>query len=340
MRLMRIPLAISAYVAGVVNLTYTPPQKSRMAVIGLGCDSKAALYDHECTALVHGAVNAVSKSTVDAVDYGVPLGHMCNFDQFDDLTSSNIACKRWKPWGGMLNDPNDYRNLIMRGARGEQLTDKELHRLSLAGQVPCEAFAAWPLQEGIEFKQTLKRIYGATAITKAWAYVIDFSDEQRELMSGCRMDFTDYPHWACQALIGTAAAGVTEDKAELRWNGQTMPWYALKVMQLFAMGHSNDGGTIVYDLDHVQNALIKIKQNDGSDIVPHWAAKRIPIYELASQILQQSDCSKNPEIILPYQAGFNIDLETEVSDFQKDIRLTFYGNLHPQEPGTKDLILT
>lgn len=331
-RLLRIAATISAYVSDEVTVSYKPEEGERIAVIGTSCDSQAALLDHEVLKMVQGQFNAVSKSTVDGVDYGVHLGAICNFEQFHDLSSEPIATRKFQPWPGRVNDPHDYAELLAKTATGQPLTVAETNRLMLARSIPCESFAVWALQPGVEWCSTFKRIRGSTAITKFYLYAVVIPEDYD------LDELNDRPHWLGQALILGNTAQVEDSNTIMRWSGKSLPNMALRMKQIFGIGHSNNGGTIVYALDHFHSVLVKLLDHDGTNLLPHFASRRVPLYELCSQILQHQDCSKDPGVIMLWNSSIQFEIESTAVDFQKDIRLAFYGLIRPQDSKTKRVL--
>lgn len=332
MRLIRIPLSISTP-GSTYNLTFTPPSHARLICLGIDVDTKAALYDHEVTSFQHGAYQAVTTATVGSTVYGVPLGHMANRVEYDDVSSVHLAPAKFQPFPGRFNDPDDYLALSIRAARGDTLSKSERLRLFLGGRVPCQRFGFLPLTPNIEVNLAVKRIYGSSSITYAHLWCLELDATEMEFCCS-QAKLTDFPHWAVQALILAAGAGVEDAMIERKWN---LPGaganHALRVHNIMAMGHQNNGGTIAYAVDHLKGALVRITAGDGNAIDPNYADKRIKLHAFAPQLLQHVDCARRPEIIVPWNSSLQFEVQRLATTYQKDIRVTLYGLLRPQIEG-------
>lgn len=331
-RLLRIPATIGAYESDVVKISYKPAMDERIAIIGMSCSQKPALYTHECLDMSQASDQAVTVSTIGETDYGIPFGAICNLEKNSNWATVGveIGSRKFQPWAGRINNPFDYRELLEKAQSGQQLTQAESNRLMLARAVPVEGFAAWPLQSGVEWSMTLKRIYGATAISKIYLYAIvlpaDFDIDE----------LTDRPHWLGQALTLANTAQVEDSPTILRWVGQSNR--ALRVNQIFNMGYSNNGGVIAYDADYSDAVSLKILEQDGTGLLPHFASRRVPLYELSNQILQHTDVSKDPALIIAENSSIQLEAESSALTYQKDVRLAFYGLIRPQDRRTKQIL--
>jgi hypothetical protein len=333
MKLIRVPLVISAYSGGQATLTWTPPSHARVVAVGLSVDSKAALRDHEVTEIKHGSLSFLTRSTVSSTEYGVSLGHVANHIDYEDLSTELYAAAHFRPWPGRYNATMRNLVLTLRAAQGETLTQQERVSLFLAEKVPCRDFTFIPIDANVEFSVTVKRIHGATSIAYAYLWCIEMDAGEKDLVCSLHK-LTDYPHWLAHTLILPAAAGLS-DPVECRWNPNgAQANHALRIMHLLAMGHENNGGTIAYALDHLNAVLLRLAAGDGNALQPDFADKRVRLAEMAPQLLQHVDCARQPELIVPWNSSIQLTAQRLASDYEKQIRLCFYGLLRPMEGTT------
>lgn len=336
MRVVRKSLTISTPSGSpaTYNLKWQPPKGALVAAIGIGVDSLAALYDTEVTGIEHGARQAVKTFVEGNITYGPPLGHVACRVEHDDLSDvARLAPAKFKAWPGRINSPRDLRVLQSKLQQGYQPGYNERLRLRMAGKPPCEDFAMWPLKELVDFKISLKRIYGSTTIARAWLYLIEFESKQEmELYCG-QPDLTDYPQWVTQALVLDNTAAVDGTDKETLWPGafSGINPHGLRILQIFSMGHSNDGGTITYAPDYTSAALVNLKHGGGESVAPFYADERVMLGEFTSQLLQHYDCWRNPDLILKWHSSLLWETERLATDYQKDLRLSLYGLLRPQD---------
>ncbi|MCW8134718.1 MAG: hypothetical protein KIT75_03495 [Planctomycetota bacterium] len=332
MRIIRLPLTVETPGA-TYNLKATPPDHARILAIGLIVDSKAALLDHEVTSISNGGREHVTKSTVSATDYYPALGHAACALPNENLSDGQAVGPRFVAWPGRFNLPADYLALIEKLRERMPLTPAEEIRLRFANRLPCQGFSFIRVQRSQEFKIALKRIHGSTSIAYADLVCIELGDSQADLETYdliCgQPDQTDDPHWLGQALILSATAAVADD-TQRRWQPEKVSPHALRISHLFAMGHQNNGGTIAYAADYLDKTLVNLLGDSGGRIFPSYASVRRPVNVMAPQLLQLADCWRRLDRIVRWNDSLVIQAQGLVSDYQKDIRLTFYGTLRPQ----------
>lgn len=332
MRLIRVPMTVDTP-GSTYNIHWTPPEQALVAAVGFSIDKLAALYDTEVTSVTHGGREAVTKSTVSGTEYGIPLGHFANYIEHEAISSAGVlaAPSKFKPWPGRYNLPADWQSLVARLQNGEALSPAEKLRVRMARRVPCEGFAAWPLQRQVKFNIALKRIYGTTAPAYAYLWVIEFENAEEMALFCGQPDLTDYPHWLGQGLILAAAAGTDQTRTERLWQPANMPAHALRIQQFFAMGHENNSETIAYNAAYPASVLVNVEGGDGGSVFPSYADARAQLHTLAPQVLQHYDCARDPELLLPWNGSLLFETQRLLTDYQKDIRLTAYGLLRPQD---------
>ena len=333
MKIIRVPMTVGTP-GSTYNLTVTLPAHAKCVAIGLIVDSKAALIDHQVTSIRHGGLEYVSKSTVSSTDYYPALGHVACCLANEAVDEGYQVGAKFTPWPGRYNNGNDWRSLLARLADRQELSQAEVTRLQFADAVPCENFTFIRMAAEQEFKVALSRIYGSTSILYADLVCIDFSDSPRDVevfKSVCRQpDLTDAPHWLGQALILAAAAAVASD-TQRRWTNTEIAPHALRISHLLATAYQNNSGTIAYDATYATATLLKLKSDAGGRIWPSYADARRPLATMAPQLLQLQDCWRRFDRILRWQDSLLIEAQGLVTTYQKDIRLTFYGLLRPQD---------
>lgn len=332
MRVIRKPLEISTPGA-TYRLTWTPEKGARVAVIGVGVDNFNVLEDHEVTGMSHGARQAVKKSTVNGVDYYVPLGHIANRVEADDfVTNAVISANKFRPWPGRFNNPLDLKRLNKKLADGQRLTRHELLRLTWEDRVPCQSFAMWPLTELVEFRIDLKRIHSENSVNRAWLYLVEFESKAEQQLYCGQPDLTDFPQWVAQALILAEGAGDDGQPHETLWPGEFsgINPHALRIQQIFATAHSNDGaGTIAYAPTYLDAVDVELQRGDGGSIQPFFAEDKITLSEFTNQLLQSYDCMNDPELVLPWFGSLLWQTTRRLTAEAKNIRMSCYGLLRP-----------
>jgi hypothetical protein len=338
MRVIRKSLDISTPGA-TYNLTYEPPKGARVAVIGVGVDSLASLYDTQVMAITHGARQGVKTKTISSVEYGVPLGHVASRVEHDSLSSVPlVAAPQVRMWPGRMNDPRDLANLRAKLRNGGSLDYHENLRLRWADRAPCRSFAMWPLRELVEFKISLSRVFGTTAISRAWLYLLEFEDAREHALYCGQPDLTDYPMWVAQPLILDAAAGVDRNPHETQWPGEFsgINPHGLRIKQFFSTGYSRDpdaDNAIAYAPTYPNLVKVELQRGDAGALAPWFAEERVTLSEFAPQLMQHFDCWRDPELILPWYGSLLWDTERLLSSLPKIIRVSAYGLLRPQADG-------
>lgn len=331
MRLIRKSLAISSPGA-TYRLTWTPPRNARVAVIGISVDSLAALRDHQVTGISHGARQALKTCTISSTVYGIPLGHVACRVEHDDLASHVGRAPGFKAWPGRFNSPVDLRRLESKLAQGQGLTPTEQLRLRWRDRVPCRDFTLWPLRELVEFRVDLARLYGSTSILRAWLHLVEFESEAEKQLFCGQPDLSEYPQWIAQALILQSGVGVDAQPHETLWPGDFsgLSPHAVRLRQILATGYSNNSDTIDYAPTYPNNVLVDLRRGDGGALGPSWSEERVTVSELAPQRLQDFDCWRDPEIMLPWFGSLQWNTERLLTSYAKIIRLSLYGTLEVQ----------
>lgn len=241
---------------------------------------------------------------------------------------------KFQPWPGRLNDPADWNMLAYKVAQRQPLSPHEAWRSRFARAVPCERFTAWPVTPGVDFVVEVARIFGATSITRAYLWCIEFDEQDDTRLQRCQMpDYTDYPQWLAAAAQVSAAAAVQADQ-ERSWVSSDIGPHALRITHMLAMAHSNNGGTFAYDVSYLQNLLLRVKEAGSKRLLPDYADVRQRLDERAVQYLQQLDCWRRFDYLLGWNSSLLLEIENAAAtSYQRDVRLSFYGLLRPQSNG-------
>lgn len=299
--LHRVELTVGSYSGGQVDLTWTPPDWARCAIVGMSVGTRDAMVDHQVLAFEHNEYNAVTKSTVSSTEYGVPLCH--------------VACHLTHAVGGDATP--------VRPQQGLRLWPGQFK----SPYLPCERdFALIPVKGTRQVKITAKRIYGSTSIARAYLWLIPFENqaEHARLCDG-RQRLIGAPHWLGQKLELAAASGLETAAIERKFNAYDD--FNLRVRQLFGTGYYNNGGTISHDPTYAAATLLRLRNYDNSRVVPEYADGLHRVPELCSQMLPEFDCLRDPQVVVQAKRGLRLDAERETTTYQKDVWLSFYGVL-------------
>lgn len=328
-RIVRIPFDVE-YTNDDYELSVTPPDHARLGAVFITVDQKAALYDHQVAAIEHFRRKHLTPHTVSGTDYGAPLGHVAGTFDPSVYDAASPRVLPFRPWPGLINNFVDFDWLRGRYARGEQLNLHEQFRLANFGKLPCRDFSMIRLQPQHEFKVSGSRIYGETAISKAYLHCIVLDDTDYALFERQEhADFVDSPHWLVHALILAAAAGVGSGAEERKFNAPAQAKLGLQVLATMAMAHENNAGTIAYNEAYLAAVLLRFTGNDNNSIFPSFADQRQLLTELSTQILQEVDPCRRLGLWVPWNGRYHVETQRTVTTYQKDVRMTHYGLLKP-----------
>lgn len=323
-RLVRLPLSISSYSSDAADLTVTPPDKARLAAVAWSMDKAAALYDHEVLSISHFRREHVTKDG----DVGVPLGATANLFDPSVLDGSAPRVQPIRPWPGLINNFIDYDLLRARYLAGERLTLHEEFRLANFGRLPCKDFAMIRLVPQHEFKISVKRIEGATSITRAYLWCIELDEADFSLFEKQEAaDWVDSPHWLAHSLQLAAASGVEGAALERKFNAAVQARLGLQVWATFAAGYSNTDGTRDYDETYLQSLLVRWLGAEQQPLFPSYADHRQLLTEFTQQTLQEYDPCRRVGLWLPWQSRYYLDVQRLTTAQAKDVRLANYGLL-------------
>lgn len=296
--LRRVAMQVSAYANDEVELSFTLPDYSQDAACGLSLYPRAALTDHEILSIAHNEYEGLT--VADQGDYGIPAGQVASFlGRPAAGTDPIIPGAPVKLWPGYFK--ND--------------------------RLPCaQTLALWAIRGTRKFTVRLRRLYGATEITQAymWTVPIEDRDEHRRLCDG-RKNLSGRPFWWAQRLQLPAAAGVSPNPVQLRW--EQYDSFALRVKQIFAGAYADDGAALDFDEGIADATLIRLRGYSDERLFPEYVDERQRLREFATLNMQAFDCNRDPGLVVPDRGGFRIYTERDVTTDAKEVRLGFYGCL-------------
>jgi len=299
--LRRVPLQV-VYDDDNFEMTVTLPDWAKEGGVALSAYPFAALSDHEVLSIEHNEIEHVTRNDYPAGAnvFGVPLGHIASFIGHGIVADAStfVPGRPLKLWPGF----------------------------DRAAGMPCERQVAMiPIKGTRQFKISGRRIFGATVITKAYLWLAPVDAELHTRLCDGSKSLIGQPHWLAQRLDLAAAAGVDASPVERDWNQYDDK--NLRILQPMAAGYSNDGEVIAYEPAYANATLLRVRGWADERIFPDYAEGAHRLSEWAPATLQEWDCLRDPQIVVPAKSGLRLYTERELTPEDKEIRLTFYGVL-------------